>query len=183
MNESDLARFFERERKESQRAKYITLPACKDGRRILACQVVTEATAQLEYQGFRVKSQSHKAHFDLLAIGDDGALRVEVKASTWNGEQYQANLRGNDCDVLLFGCLDGRLHWFVIPWAEVRGRRVVKVSSHDPTDYTGRLTAFYDAWDTLPGLARSARNPYQPELWQNGGCGDLHNTCSPKGAR
>ena len=160
MNESDLARFFERERKESQRAKYITLPARKDKRRILANEVEHEAASRLRDLGFHVAKQSHKSHFDILADG----MRVEVKASRWDGQRYQFNLHDNDADVILLGCVDGSLTWFVVPFNQVKGKTVVKVSSHDPADYIGKLTMFFEAWDTLPDLAKSARNPYQLNL-------------------
>jgi hypothetical protein len=160
MTENDLARFFERERKESQRAKYITLHSCKDERRIFANDIEAEAAGRLRELGFQVSKQSHKAHFDILADG----MRVEVKASQWDGQRYQFNLRDNDADVILFGCVDGSLWWFVVPFDQVKGKTVVKVTEHDPADYIGKLTVFFEAWDTLPDLAKSARNPYQLEL-------------------
>lgn len=160
MTERRLSEALRRWREQSQRTRYTLAPRNTDPRRDLANQVQAIAAERLQALGFHVVKQSHKAHFDIMADG----LRVEVKASTWNGRQYQANLRDNDADVLLFGCMDGRLHWFVVPFEVVRGRRVVKISSHNPHDYTGRLTPFYDAWDSLPDLAKSARNPYQPEL-------------------
>ena len=160
MNESDLARFFERERKESQRAKYLTLSARKDRRRILANDIEAEAASRLRELGFQVCKQSHKAHFDILADG----MRVEVKASRWDGQRYQFNLHDNDADVVLFGCVDGSLTWFVVPFDVVMGKRTIEIRSHDPQDYIGKLTAFYEAWDTLPDLAKSARNPYQLNL-------------------
>jgi hypothetical protein len=160
MTEQDLARFFERERQQSKRAKYIMLKSCKDAPRILANDIEAEAAARLRELGFQVSKQSHKAHFDILADG----MRVEVKASRWDGRRYQFNLRDNDADVVLFGCVDGSLTWFVVPFTEVRGKTVVKITEHDPADYIGKLTMFYEAWDVLPDLAKSARNPYQPDL-------------------
>lgn len=162
--DADLDRALRKWREQSQRTRY-TLRVADDPRRRLAREVETEAAARLGALGFDVRATSHKAHFDLLAIGECGALRCEVKAATWGGARYQFNLRDNDADAVLFGCLDGRLTWFVIPFEVVRGRRVVKVTAHNPADYVGRLTPYFEAWESLPELARSVRNPYQLTLW------------------
>ena len=161
MTENDLARFFTKMRQQSQRAKYIPLPSSNDARRILANDIEAEAAGRLRELGFHVARQSHKSHFDILADG----MRVEVKASRWDGERYQFNLHDNDADVVLFGCVDGSLTWFVVPFDQVKGKTTIEIGEHDPADYIGKLTAFYEAWDTLPDLARSSRNPYQLDLW------------------
>jgi len=161
MTENDLARFFERERAQSQRSKYLL--ACpmrhKDKRRILANQIEHEAAQRLRVLGFQVARQSHKAHFDLLADG----LRCEVKAAKWDGEKYLFNLHDNDADCILLFCADASC-WFIAPFDIVKGRRFVKVTQRDPRDYAGRLMKFYEAWDILPDLARTAGNPYQMSL-------------------
>jgi len=164
MTEQDLARFFEKMRQQSQRDKYITLRSRKDARRILANDIEAEAAGRLRDLGFQVARQSYKSHFDILADG----MRVEVKASRWDGERYQFNLHDNDADVVLFGCVDGSLTWFVVPFDQVKGKTVVKVCSHCPADHVGKFTSYFEAWDILPGLVRSARNPFQMELWGRG---------------
>lgn len=166
VSERDLYNFFLRERAEGQRERYAGFcPLARDPRRALARAIEGEAAARLGALGFDVRPTAHTAHFDLLAIGEGWALRCEVKAARWDGERYQMNLRDNDADVVLFGCVDGALRWFVIPFEVVRGRRVVKVTAHNPADYIGRLTPYFEAWECLPDLARSVRNLYQLSLW------------------
>lgn len=158
MDESDLARFFERTRKQSQRERWtLTEPAAKDPRRRLARLAETQARERIEAMGLRAVKQAHSARFDLMVEG----LRVEVKASRWDGKRYEANLRGNQADVLLFGCLDGKWSWFVIPFEVVDGLTVIKVTTHDPADYMGRYTPFYEAWDLVRERAAMVRSPYQ----------------------
>ena len=162
--EDDLARALRHWQAQSQRTRYTLRAERGDPRRRLAREVEGEAAGRLAGLGFDVRATRHTSHFDLLAIGDTGALRCEVKAATWGGARYQFNLHGNDADVVLVGCVDGALRWFVIPFDQVRGLTVVKICRHDPADYAGRLARYFEAWGSLPDLARSARNPYQLDL-------------------
>ena len=65
---------------------------------------------------------------------------------------------------LVFCCLDGQAHYFVIPFGEIRGKTVVEITRHDPRDITSRWLRYYEAWDILTDLIRAGRNAWQPQL-------------------
>jgi hypothetical protein len=161
MTESDLVRLHMAQQ-HWDKAQRFTAPAtyALDPRRVLARRVERIVRERIEALGIRCAKTGHTRNFDLLAQG----VRVEVKASRWDGVRYEANLRSNDADVLVFGCLDGELHFFVIPFDQVAGRTVIKITSHDPRDYLGRFMRYYEAWDLLNDLIRAGRNAWQPEL-------------------
>jgi len=131
-----------------------------DPRRVLARQVEHQVRERVAARGIAVTGTRHTERFDLLAQG----VRIEVKAARWDGVRYECNLRSNDADVLVFGCLDGELHFFVIPFEQVAGRTVIKVTQHDPRDYIGQWMCWFEAWDVIDELVASGRNAWQPEL-------------------
>jgi len=131
-----------------------------DPRRVLARQVEHQVRELLEERGFTVTGTSHQERFDLLVQG----IRVEVKASRWY-DRYICNLHGNDADVLVWACVDGAAHYFVIPFQDVRGLTVIKVQSHNPREYCGKWMRWYGAWDLIDELVASGRNAWQPALW------------------
>lgn len=134
----------------------------RDPRRVLADLMERRARARLEEGGLFVTGTRHKESFDLLAQG----VRIEVKASTWDGKRYQCNLHDNEADVLVWGCLDGAVHWFVIPFGAVRGLRVLNITSHDPRDYMGKWMPFYERWKLIDELVAAGRNVWQPALME-----------------
>src|SRR3989304_1156466 len=131
-----------------------------DPRRQLANAVELQVMWRLEERGHLAVRQRHKAHFDLNVQG----VRVEVKVSRWDGSRYEANLHNNEADVLGFGCLDGDVHFFVMPFEQAAGRTGIKVPCHDPRDYA-RWTMFYENWELVDELVRAGRNPWQLSLW------------------
>jgi hypothetical protein len=131
-----------------------------DVRRVLAGAMETEVKCRLADLGYTVTGTSHNAHFDLLV----GGVRVEVKASLWNG-RYQANLRDNRFDVLVIGCLGADdLAFFVIPADQVRGISNVKIPSRDVTEYQGRFAPFLGAWDVIERAIQAGVNTWQMTL-------------------
>jgi hypothetical protein len=142
--------FFQSFRRDEQRFRY----ARRQGD--LAKRVENQARAVLEGRGWRTTRTAHNEHFDLWCEG----VRVEVKAARWN-DRYQANLRANDADVLLFGCQNGRVHWFVIPWEALGDRRNLAIWSEDPEAYAGRWARFRDAWGVVADLVSDPPHPYQ----------------------
>ena len=138
----------------------------RDPRRVMADLMEQRVRTLLEGRGLFVTGTRHKESFDLLAQG----VRIEVKAATWDGRRYQCNLHDNKADVLVWGCLDGTVHWFVIPFGEVRGLppsrglRVLNITSHDPRDYVGKWMPFYERWETIDELVAAGRNAWQPAL-------------------
>jgi len=133
-----------------------------DPRRTFARQIERAVRERIEALGFTVTPARHKSNYDLLVQG----LRVEVKAAHWDGHRYQAQMRSNDADVLVFCCMDGRAYHFVIPFEEVRGKTVVEIVRHDPRDITSRWLRYYEAWDILSDLIAAGRNAWQPALIQ-----------------
>lgn len=141
----------------SQRARY-----AGDPRRLLAATVEADVVARLRARGYHVTRTGHNEHYDLLADG----LRIEVKASTWSTakHRYQAALRSNDADALVLGCKNGALHYFVIPFDELRGLTNICIYSLDPLFYTGRWSPYLEAWPLLDELIVTRHNDWQLPL-------------------
>lgn len=152
----------------SRKARFIDWEAVaeKDSRRALAREVERLVADRLRSMGFCVRKARHNEHFDLLAWreGLPGALRVEVKASRWQGGRYGAALRSNRADVLVWCCRNGSDNWLVIPWAEVADRRYLKVSSEDVAEYGGQWAGWLGRWDEVERLAELGQNPWQLPL-------------------
>lgn len=154
----DVFLFFRDRRREAQRFRY----ARRADARELAQDIENEARAVLEGLGHRTVKTSHNAHFDLWVEG----VRVEVKASRYT-DRYQCNMRGNDADVLLFGCVNGATHFFVISFDAIEGRRNLAIWSENPDDYQGRWARFRDAWGIMDDLVANPPRPYQLALpWE-----------------
>lgn len=172
VSELDLERLHARARRDSQRTRY-TLPAAiagaiadaggapGDTRRALARRIESEVCDRLREQGYTVTRTTHTEHFDLLANG----VRVECKAATWDGVRYAAAMRDNLADVMVFACVDGSTRYFVIPFDLVHGLTYLKITAHDPRDYTGRWTPYFEAWELLDELIASGRNAWQLPIW------------------
>ncbi len=163
VTEADLERLHRREAALDNRVRQAILFGADrqlDPRRVLARKVEHEVRAILAERGLIVTGTRHTERFDLLVQG----LRVEVKASRWSG-RYICNLHGNDADVLVWACVDGEAHYFVIPFEDIRGLTVLKVQSHDPRDYCGKWMRWYGAWDLVDELVAAGRNAWQPALW------------------
>ena len=162
ITEADLARLHEREWTWARRQRYVLYDPARDHRNPLARYMVRYVRDKLTERGHIVAGMRHKAAFDLC----DQGVRIEVKVSRWDDREnrYEVNLRDNDADVLVFGCLDGDLHCFVIPFDQVAGKTVIKITSHDPVDYMGQWMRWYEAWDVIDELVAAGRNAWQPEL-------------------
>lgn len=108
-----------------------------------------------------VSRAAANAHFDLIVDG----LRVEVKAATLSGGRYQANLRSNDADVLVFVCHDGdQQHYFVIPFERVADLTHIEIRNIDPAAYSGWMAAWRDAWYLIDQYIARGVNHWQPAL-------------------
>ncbi len=163
-NEEALARLHEMNRRMDNRVRQAIMFGADrrmDPRRVLSRRFEHEVRAILAGRGLIVTGTQHKESFDLLVQG----IRVEVKASRWSG-RYICNLHGNDADVLVWACVDGEVHYFVIPFEDVRGLTVIKISSHDPRDYCGRWMRWFGAWDLIGELVAAGRNAWQPALME-----------------
>lgn len=161
ITEADLARFFQQIRQEQQRARFVRWGRNVDPRRMLANRIEQQVKARLEGMGYRVSRTGHNERWDLWCEG----VRLEVKASHWRG-RYQANLRGNDADLLILACVNGKISFFVIPWGEVAGLAHLAIWSEEPAATAGRWARFYEAWDLVGELvANPPAGPWQLPLF------------------
>lgn len=160
---------------DSQRARFITraLAHRPVDYKPFAAEIEHTIIHRLLAHGYSVTRAGANAHYDLLVNG----LRVEVKAAAYT-DRYQAALRSNDADVLILCCRSPRPlgeglgvrgddvtdHYFVIPFDEVRGRTNIKITSADPTAYTGRLRTWYEAWPLIDQLIAAGVNHWQLPL-------------------
>ena len=170
ISEADLERMHQVEWNWSRTQRFVLAKRALDPRWVLARRFERMVHERLTESGLVVSGTGHMERFDLLAQG----VRIEVKAAMWDGCRYQCNLHGNRADVLVWGCLDGiegrgnasPLQWFVIPFEQVRGLSVLKITSRDPRDYVGRWTPFYGRWETIDELVAAGRNIWQPGLME-----------------
>ena len=163
MNEQTLAHLHETQQRWDKQQRFINYDRALDPRRTLARAVERDVRDRLALQGHAVSGTSHTCNYDLLADG----IRVEVKAARWDGQRYEANLRSNVADILILACISSipnSLFYFVIPFGQVAGKTVIKITSHDPRDYIGQWMSYYNAWDIIDDLVRAGRNPWQPVL-------------------
>ena len=161
LTDSSLDYMFRCWRDQSQRTRYIQLPR-EDPRAALARLVESKVRDRMTDMGYTPTRTGHNDPFDLMVQG----LRIEVKGATYSEQEgYRFNLRGNDADLLIIGCLNSELHFFVIPFDLVRGITYLKITSHDPRSYMGRWTTFYEAWSVVYELVAMAKNPWQMQLF------------------
>jgi len=149
LTDGDVERFIGGLRAEHQRLRY--LYGGSDPRRGIAIQTERLVMDKLESRGYTVSKTPNNSSWDLWCSG----VRVEVKAARWSG-RYQANLRSNDADAVVLACIDSAsVSFFVIPWAEVSGLRVIEIRSRIPSATLSRLARFYEAWDIIDRLVES----------------------------
>ena len=148
---------------QQQRNRFImrSLDIAPRDRNQFAREVEATIIDRLRETGRFVSRTTYHEHFDLLVDG----LRVEVKAAALSGGRYQAALRSNDADVLVFVCCDGdRHHWFVIPFERVRGLTHIEIRNADPAAYRGWMAAWRDAWHVIDQYIAAGLNHWQPAL-------------------
>lgn len=138
-----------KEYEASRRGRRRKLPSRPDPRRVLAHRVERMVAWRLDALGWKTIKQHHNAPFDLLATRGGVSIRIEVKASIWDGGRYQAQLRSNDADVLIIGCINEGISFLVIPFAVVKGQHVVTVRWEHPGEYAGKFSNWIEAWDVL----------------------------------
>jgi hypothetical protein len=132
----------------------------------LAYQVEGRLKRRLEAQGYQVYATPHNCPFDLWVAG----VRVEVKASRWyehkRGGRYQANIRQHEADYLVFDCINGTDHYFVIPMAALGSRRSLEICSHDPADYGGQWAGYLENWSIIyQAVTEADEVSWQPPLF------------------
>jgi hypothetical protein len=129
--------------------------------KVFANEICREVRQRLIERNYTVRFTGDNDHFDLWCNG----ARIEVKASRYTAQGYRFNMRSNDADVLILACQNSRLHFFVIPFGLVRGKCYVKIPSHDPEQYVGMYTCFFEAWEVVDEAVARSPERYQLALW------------------
>ena len=159
---SEDEKFHMQHAKQQQRDRFIMryLAVAPADRKQFAHDVESDIIDRLRENHY-VSRAAANAHFDLLIDG----LRVEVKAAALSGGRYQAALRANDADVIVFVCHDGeQQHYFVMPFDRVRGLTHIEICNADPAAYAGWMAAWRDAWHLIDQLIARGLNHWQPAL-------------------
>ncbi len=133
--------------------------------RQLEWKAEAEVIRQAQTMGYRVSRTVRNAPFDLWIEG----ARVEVKGATWhelkNGSgRYQAAIRNHNADVLIFDCINGTHHLFVIPMAEIAPRTHISIWKYHVEESHSRWVAFLEAWEYLEKAIRAGQYDWQLPL-------------------
>jgi len=155
----DLHNFFKQQRDAERRFRYAK-PV--EPHKAFARFVENKVMYRIAERGHTAVRQKRNARFDILV---DDCLRVEVKASKWyesqSGGRYQANIH-NRCDLIVFVCVNGTHHHFIIPQFKIGSRSNIAVWSYEPRDYAGQWATYLEAWPVLENAVQTARQrPYQ----------------------
>jgi hypothetical protein len=128
-------------------------------------QAVAFVRRELQKRGLHVALTVKNAPFDAwVGVEPTGpAFRLEIKGATWTANRYQAAIRNHTADLLIWDCINGSHHPFIIPMAAIRPRRNVAVWSADPAAYGGRWAEFLDAWQYVDRALTEAR-PHSRQL-------------------
>lgn len=150
-----LYKLHQNQRRAEQAARY----GRGEGRRTLARRVELDAVQRMRGMGYQAGLTTPNARYDVL-VG--GCCRIEVKAARWHqvgegGGRYQACLH-NVADLVLFCCVNGALHYFVLPAATLEERRNIAVWSYHPAEYKGRWAPFLEDWERLAEAVDAARS-------------------------
>jgi hypothetical protein len=117
-------------------------PPARDNLRAAAPTLVAAALA---LRGYAVLWPAEPAKFDLVAEGDGGLVRIQVKSSTWKqdgawackltrSERSELGRRRaaySSEEIDFFGCVDGDLGVYLIPVSLVEGLSVIYLRKYD----------------------------------------------------
>jgi hypothetical protein len=131
-------------------------------RKAFATAIEDAIMARLRAAGYFVTRSLPNEHFDLLIDG----LRIEVKAAALSHRRYQAALRRNDADVIIFVCRDADQidHYFIMPFDRVRGLTHIEIRNPLPCAYRGWMAPWRDAWHLIDRLIAIHTNHWQLSL-------------------
>ncbi len=133
-------------------------------RKQFAHEVEGDIIDRLRADGKFVTRTADGEHYDLLVDG----LRIEVKAAALSGGRFQAALRSNDADLLVFVCRgETESTYFVIPFERVRGLTHIEIRNADPSAYRGWMAAWRDAWHIVDQFIARGTNHLQMALELN----------------
>lgn len=123
------------------------------------------AMEHIREMGFIVSPTRRNERYDLCVEG----ARVEVKASAWypnqRGGRYQACIHHHEADLVVFDCVNGDHHLFIIPMANITPRRNIAVWKYDPREYIGAWAIYLDAWEHLSDAVNAVHRSWQPPLF------------------
>ncbi len=126
-----------------------------------AVDKVMDLASQL---GYRANLTTKNAPFDLWIEG----CKVEVKGSKWSEKgrgRYQAAIRNQGCDLLIFDCINGTDHLHFIPSPAIGCRRNIAVWSYAPEESTGQWRPFLEEQQFLHQAIEAANHIWQPPLF------------------
>jgi len=110
---------------------------------------------RLQALGYNVVFTEDNAPYDFEAHGPAGLLFIEAKTSRGgyrsnkNEYRYQANIRNQAADVIIWLLLaNGQEHYFIIPKTEI-DQKILTISSKNPAKTRGKFKKFYNRWDYL----------------------------------
>jgi hypothetical protein len=85
--------------------------------------------------------------------------------------RYQAEVRSrqtNTFDALIFDCINGAHHWFIIPAQALGRRRQVQITSYLVGRYKGQWAPYLGAWELIADLVDQVRHrPQQLSLFES----------------
>jgi hypothetical protein len=154
-----------------QYRRHYAAEAAKIKKMILAREAEQFVARQAQSLGYRVNLTTHKCPFDLWIRDNTGrAIRVETKISRYNqhkrGGRYQANIRHDQADLLVFITRNGRNWPFVIPMADVVPRNNITIWAYCPGNHIGQWAKYLETWDYLhPAIERVKPRSWQPSLF------------------
>jgi len=161
---ADLADLRRDQRRREMAARYKRISPTEANKRFER-KAIKRLIARLKNLGLDVSQTTHNARFDLWV----GNCRVEFKAARWHkrrsGGRYQANMRGNNADLVVFTAVNGTDHDFIIPYTAIGGRKTLEVTSYDVTAYGGQWSPYLGNYDSLVAAA-GADTPAAPRQLQ-----------------
>lgn len=119
--------------------------------------------------GLLARTTSHKAAYDFVIEDQAGRrIKVELKAATWTARsgapqygRYKARLpkrQRQSADLVIFGCKNGRWHWFVIPTGQIRAGSL-EITKENPEEYRGKYRRYLEDWGQVQLALEQARQP------------------------
>jgi hypothetical protein len=153
--------------RSQQFRRYYTAEEARAKQVELARKAEQLVARQVQSLGYQVNLTTHKCPFDLWVADYTGrTIQVEVKLSLYHqhkrGGRYQANVRHDQADLLVFIARNGRDWSFVIPMADISPRNNITIWSFCPGEHSGQWAKYLEAWDYLHLTIEQT----QPRLWQ-----------------
>lgn len=150
---------------QQQRARRF-VPRKKRDYSHIARQAEEEVARMCQVMGYQVNRTTSNAPWDYFVEG----VKVEVKGATWRtqkrgGGRYEAAIRNHQADVVIFDCINGSHHLFVIPMSIIAPRKHISIWQYHVEESTGQWRDFLDAWHYLEEAVAANETPWQLPLF------------------